>query len=91
MKAARTASSDFSGDDAHKDFMVLPDTHVLSLRTAPTATGSWRVTGIDTSQGFIELAPGGVAVGSHWHPSTAPASRRCPGWVKTSWPTCALT
>jgi choline dehydrogenase-like flavoprotein len=62
MKAARTASADFSGDDARKDFMVVPDTHVLSLRTAPTATGSWRVTGIDTSQGFIELAPGGVAV-----------------------------
>ena len=53
MKAARTASSDFSGDDARKDFMVLPGTHVVSLRTAPTATGSWRVTGIDTSQGVM--------------------------------------
>lgn len=62
IKAARTAARDFSGDDARKDFMVLPDAHVLSLRTAPTAIGSWRVTGIDTSKGFIELAPGGVAV-----------------------------
>jgi len=62
MKAARTASSDFSGDDARKDFMILPGTHVLSIRTAPTGTGTWRVTGVDTSQGFIDLAPGGVAV-----------------------------
>ena len=62
MKAARTAFSDANGNDANKEFMILPDTHVLSLRTAPTATGTWRVTGADTSQGFIQLAPGGVAV-----------------------------
>lgn len=62
MKAARTAFSDSNGSDANKEFMILPDTHVLSLRTAPTATGTWRVTGADTSQGFIQLAPGGVAV-----------------------------
>jgi hypothetical protein len=62
MKAARTASRDFSGDDARKDFMVLPDTHVLALRKAPTAASDWRITGIETSQGFIDLAPGGVAV-----------------------------
>jgi hypothetical protein len=62
MKAARTASSDFSGGDARKDFMILPDTHVLAIRTAPTGTGTWRVTGIDTSRGFVDLAPGGIAV-----------------------------
>ena len=62
MKSARTASSDSNGDDAKKEFMILPDTHVLSLRKAQTATGAWRITGVDTSNGFIELAPGGVAV-----------------------------
>src|SRR5882724_9502 len=62
MKAARTAVSDSNGDDAKKEFMILPDTHVLSVRKAQTAAGSWRVTGVDTSNGFIELAPGGVAV-----------------------------
>jgi choline dehydrogenase-like flavoprotein len=62
MKAARTASSDSNGDDAKKEFMILPNTHVLSLRKAQTASGTWRVTGVDTSNGFIELAPGGVAV-----------------------------
>src|SRR5262249_57223572 len=30
--------------------------------TTQTATGRWRVIGIDTSNGFIPLAPGGVAV-----------------------------
>ena len=60
MKAARTAVSDSNGDDAKKEFMVLPDTHVLSVRKAQTASGTWRVTGVDTSNGFIELAPGGV-------------------------------
>jgi choline dehydrogenase-like flavoprotein len=62
MKAARTASSDSNGDDAKKEFMILPNTHVLSLRKAQTASGTWRVTGVDTSNGFIDLAPGGVAV-----------------------------
>jgi hypothetical protein len=62
IKAARTASSDSNGNDAGKEFMVLPDTHVLALRTSPTASGTRRVTGVDTSSGFIELAPGGVAV-----------------------------
>ncbi len=62
MKAARTAVSDSNGDDAKKEFMILTDAHVLSLRKAQTATGSWRVTGVDTSNGFIELAPGGVAI-----------------------------
>jgi 3-keto-disaccharide hydrolase/GMC oxidoreductase len=62
MKASRTAFFDSNGDDAKKEFMVLTDTHVLSLRKAQTAAGSWRVTGVDTSNGFIELAPGGVAV-----------------------------
>ena len=62
MKAARTAASDSNGNDANKEFMILPNTHVVSLRKTPTASGAWRVTGIDTSNGFIELAPGGVAV-----------------------------
>jgi choline dehydrogenase-like flavoprotein len=62
MKAARTAVADSQGNDANKEFMVLPDTHVLSLRTTPTAAGTWRITGVDTSNGFIELAPAGVVV-----------------------------
>jgi choline dehydrogenase-like flavoprotein len=62
MKAARTAVSDSNGDDVKKEFMIVTDTHVFSLRKAQTAAGSWRVTGVDTSNGFIELAPGGVAV-----------------------------
>lgn len=62
MKAARTAAADSNGNDALKEFMVLPDTHVLGLRTTVTAAGTWRVTGVDTTNGFIELAPGGVAV-----------------------------
>lgn len=62
MKAARTAAGTSNGNDAIKEFMILPDTHVLSLRTLPTANGTWRVTGIDTSQGPIDLAPGGTVV-----------------------------
>ncbi|WP_041353433.1 hypothetical protein [Nitrosomonas eutropha] len=44
MKAARTASLEANGNDANKEFMVLPDTRVLSLRMTPMATGTWRVT-----------------------------------------------
>jgi hypothetical protein len=62
MKAARTAASDSNGNDAVKEFMVLPDTHVLSLRTLPTASGTRRVTRIDTSRGPIDLAPGGAVI-----------------------------
>ena len=62
MKAARTAYADANGDDAKKEFMVLPDTHAVALRTTRTGSGTWRVIGVDTSVGFIELAPGGVAV-----------------------------
>lgn len=62
MKAARTASSDSNGNDTKKEFMILPNTHVVSLRKTQTVSGTWRVTGVDTSNGFIELAPGGVAV-----------------------------
>lgn len=62
MKASRTAATESGGNDAIKEFMVLPDTHVTSLRTAPTASGTWRITGAETSAGFIELAPGGIAV-----------------------------
>jgi choline dehydrogenase-like flavoprotein len=62
VKAARTAYSDSNGQDGVKEFMVLPDTHVLSVRKEPTAAGTWRVTGVDTSRGFVELAPGGSAI-----------------------------
>ena len=61
MKAARTASLD-SASDGRKDFMILPDTHVLSLAKEGTAAGTWRITGVDTSRGRIELAPGGIVV-----------------------------
>lgn len=61
MKAARTAFGD-KGEDARKEFMILPDTHALSLRTAKTGANTWRVTGVDTSNGFIDLAPAGSAV-----------------------------
>ena len=61
-KAARTAASDSNVNDTAKEFMILPDVHVLSLRTVPTAAGTWRVTGIDTSQGPIDLAPSGTVV-----------------------------
>jgi choline dehydrogenase-like flavoprotein len=61
-KASRTAFFDSGGNDARKEFMILPDTHVLSIRTTQTAAGTWRITGVDTSNGFIELAPGGAAI-----------------------------
>lgn len=61
-KATRTAYFDSNGNDAAKEFMILPGTHAVSLRTAPTAAGTWRVTGVDTSNGFIDLAPGGVTI-----------------------------
>src|SRR5436305_1289238 len=46
LKAARQAFADFGTDDARKDFMLLPNTHVLSLRTTKTGGGTWRVTGV---------------------------------------------
>src|SRR5258707_14053953 len=61
MKAARTAASDSNGNDAAKEFMVLPHTHALSLRTLPTASATTQVTRIATSPGSIDLSPG-VAV-----------------------------
>ena len=42
--------------------MVLPDTHAVSLRTTLSAASTWRITDVDTSNGFIELAPAGVVV-----------------------------
>jgi len=60
MKAARTAYADNS-DDAKKEFMVLPNAHVLTLRTTRNGD-TWRVTRVETSQGPIDLAPDGVAV-----------------------------
>src|SRR5438270_1492520 len=61
MKAARTASLG-NVSDGRKDFMVLPDTHVLTLAKERTAAGNWRITGVDTSRGRIDLAPGGVVI-----------------------------
>ncbi len=62
MKAARAAFFDAQGNDAQKEFMILLDTHVLSMRTTTTASGTWRVTAVDTSNGPIDLAPGGVVI-----------------------------
>jgi choline dehydrogenase-like flavoprotein len=62
MKAARTVANESGGSDANKDFMVLPDTHVQTLRKELTAAGTWRITGVETSRGRIDLAPGGVAI-----------------------------
>jgi len=61
MKAARTASLG-NVSDGRKDFMVLPDTHVLTLAKERTAAGTWRITGVDTSRGRIDLAPGGIVI-----------------------------
>jgi choline dehydrogenase-like flavoprotein len=61
MKAARTASLD-TGSDGKKDFMVLPDTHALTLLKEQTSAGTWRMTGVNTSRGRIDLAPGGIIV-----------------------------
>ena len=62
MKASRQAYAEFGTNDAFKDFMLLPNTHVLAVRTTKTSTGTWRVIGVDTSNGFMELAPAGVVV-----------------------------
>jgi choline dehydrogenase-like flavoprotein len=61
MKAARTAAMD-SASDGKKDFMVLPGTHALTIVKERTAAGTWRMTGVDTSRGRIDLAPGGIVV-----------------------------
>lgn len=60
MKAARTAYAD-NPDDARKEIIVLPNTHVLTLRTTRTGN-TWRVTRVETSQGPIDLAPDGVVI-----------------------------
>jgi choline dehydrogenase-like flavoprotein len=60
MKAARTAYADNS-NDAKKEFMVVPNAHVLSLRTSRSGD-TWRVTRVETSSGPIDLAPDGVAI-----------------------------
>jgi choline dehydrogenase-like flavoprotein len=61
MKAARIASTG-GVSDGKKDFMLLPDTHVLTLSKERTAAGTWRITGVDTSRGRIDLASGGIVV-----------------------------
>lgn len=61
MKAARSASTEGS-DDAHKSFMILPGCHAIRTRTRQTTIGTFHVTGVDTSLGFIELAPNGIAI-----------------------------
>ncbi|WP_028748041.1 family 16 glycoside hydrolase [Rhizobium mesoamericanum] len=62
MKAARTASTGNGVSDGNKDFMVLPDTHVLSLSKERTSAGTWRITGVNTNRGHLDLAPGGTVV-----------------------------
>jgi choline dehydrogenase-like flavoprotein len=62
VKAARTAYFDANRDDTRKAFMVLPNTHVNSIRLQALADGSHRAVGVDTSGGSIELAPNGVVV-----------------------------
>ena len=72
--------------------MVLPDTHALTLARLRTAAGTWRMTGVDTSQGRIDLAPGGtvvIALGTIENARIALASfdgtvfRRCRSWART--------
>jgi choline dehydrogenase-like flavoprotein len=60
MKAARTAYAD-NPDDAKKEILIVPNTHVLTLRTTRNGD-TWRVTRVETSQGPIDLAPDGVAI-----------------------------
>jgi len=62
MKAARTAFFDANGDDARKEFMIVPNTHVHRVRIAQTGPNAWRATGVETSNGFIPLAPNGSVV-----------------------------
>jgi choline dehydrogenase-like flavoprotein len=62
MKAARTAFLDANGDDTRKAFMVLPNTHVNSVRLQTTAGGEQRAVAVETSGGSIGLAPNGVVV-----------------------------
>jgi choline dehydrogenase-like flavoprotein len=62
MKAARTAYGDANGDDARKEFMIVPNTHVHRVRTAQTGPQTWRAVGLDTSNGFVPLAPNGVVI-----------------------------
>jgi hypothetical protein len=98
MKASRTAVTESGTNDAIKEFMVLPGTHVISLRNVPTAGGTRRVTGADTSAGFIDLARG-ASRSSRWEPSRVPVwhssrSTACqlfPSWGKTLSLTCART
>jgi choline dehydrogenase-like flavoprotein len=62
MKAARAAFLDAGGDDARKAFMLLPNTHVNSIRLQATAGGGLRAASVETSNGPIVLAPNGVVV-----------------------------
>jgi choline dehydrogenase-like flavoprotein len=62
MKAARTAFFDSGGDDARKEFMLLPSTHVHAVQVVQTSTGTWRAIGVETSRGLVPLAPNGVVV-----------------------------
>lgn len=61
MKAARTASTE-GAPDGSKDFMVLPDTHALTLSKERTSAGTWRMTGVNTNRGRVDLAPGGTVI-----------------------------
>ena len=56
MKAARTAAR-FQRRRREKGVHDSSRHARASLRKAQTATGAWRITGVDTSNGFIALAP----------------------------------
>jgi choline dehydrogenase-like flavoprotein len=62
MKAARTAYSDANGDDARKEFMIVPNTHVHRLAVGQSGANAWRVFGVDTNKGFLPLASGGAVI-----------------------------
>ncbi|WP_431903981.1 family 16 glycoside hydrolase [Nonomuraea sp. bgisy101] len=57
VQAARAAWAESGGNDADKQLMIVPQCHVLRLDTR----GS-EVIGVQTSQGYVPLPPGGSVV-----------------------------
>lgn len=57
MEATRVAENESAGDDVEKRLMVVPRCHVKRL----LASGN-RVTGVDTSQGYVPVPDGGSVV-----------------------------
>jgi hypothetical protein len=61
MAATRGAQTGSGGDDVKKRLMVVANVHVTRLIT--TQEGSeWRVTGVETNQGVLDVPPGGQVV-----------------------------